>query len=64
MLDRAFAQGQLAMGQFYESQAQASEFQGELATAGNEVIASFHQLQAANTWLGGDNANLQLAVLI
>ena len=61
VLDRAFAQGQLAMGQFYESQAKASESQGELATAGQEVIAAFHHLQAANTWLGKDNADLKQA---
>ena len=61
MLDRAFAQGQLAMGQFYQSQAKASESQGELVTAGNEVIAAFHHLQAANTWLGKDNADLKQA---
>ena len=61
VLDRGFAGGQLAMGQFYDSQAKASESQGELVTAGNEIIAAFHQLQAANTWLGKDNANLQQA---
>ena len=58
-LNRAFAKGQLAMGQFYESQAKASESRGELTTAGNEIIAAFHHIQAANTWLGIDNANLQ-----
>ncbi|MGV2830473.1 hypothetical protein [Myxosarcina sp. GI1(2024)] len=61
VIDRAFAQGQLAMGQFYQSQAKASESQGELAIAGNEVIAAFHHLQAANTWLGKDNADLKQA---
>lgn len=58
-LNRAFAGGQLALGQFYESQAQASESQGELVTAGNEIIAAFHHLQAANNWLGGDKVNLE-----
>ena len=61
MLDRGFAQGQLAMGQFYQSQAKASESQGELATAGNEIIAAFHHLQAAHNWLGQDHADLKQA---
>lgn len=60
MLDRAFARGQLTMSRFYENQAQASESQGELTTAGKEVIAAFEHLQAANTWLRGkDNAALK-----
>lgn len=61
VLDRAFARGQLAMSQFYESQAKESESQGELVTAGNEVIAAFHHLQAANTWLDKDESSLQAA---
>lgn len=61
MLNRAFAKGQLAMGQFYESQAKNSESQGELTTAGKEIIGAFHHLQAANTWLNGDQANLEIA---
>ena len=61
MLDRAFARGQLAMGQFYDSQAKNSESQGELVAAGSELIAAFHHLQAANTWLGKDNADLKQA---
>ncbi len=60
-LNRAFAGGQLAMGQFYESQAQASESQGKLTTAGNEIIGAFHHLEAANNWLGGDKVNLEQA---
>ncbi|MFA9202027.1 MAG: hypothetical protein ACEQSC_00550 [Candidatus Nanopelagicaceae bacterium] len=61
MLDRAFAKGQLAMGQFYESQAKNSESQGKLTTAGREIIGAFHHLQAANTWLNEDKANLEMA---
>jgi hypothetical protein len=60
-LDRAFAQGQLAMGQFFENKAQASEAQGELVKAGHEIIGAFHHLQAANSWLGEDKANLEMA---
>jgi hypothetical protein len=60
-LNRAFAGGQLAMGQFYESKAQASESQGKLTTAGNEIIGAFHHLEAANNWLGGDKVNLEQA---
>lgn len=60
-LNRAFAGGQLAMGQFYESKAKASEAQGKLTTAGNEIIGAFHHLEAANHWLGGDKVNLEKA---
>ncbi|MGL5834710.1 MAG: hypothetical protein ACRC1Z_15965 [Waterburya sp.] len=61
ILNQAFAKGQLAMGQFYESQAKNSESQGKLTTAGREIIGAFHHLQAANTWLNEDRANLAIA---
>jgi hypothetical protein len=60
-LNQAFAKGQLAMGQFYESHAKDSESQGKLTTAGREIIGAFHHLQAANSWLNEDQANLEMA---
>jgi hypothetical protein len=60
-LDRAFAQGQIVMGRFFENKAQDSEAQGELVRAGQEIMGAFHHLQAANNWLGEDKANLEMA---
>ena len=56
-LNQAFAQGQIAMGQFFESQAKESEAKGELFTAGNELIGAYYHLQAAHHWLGKDSSD-------
>jgi|GEM_PF-5894695 len=60
-LELEFARGQVAMGQFYKSQAKDSESQGKLVIAGNEIISSFHHLQAANNWLDMDLGNIAAA---
>ena len=60
-LNQAFAKGQIAMGQFFEGQAKASEAKGELFSAGNELIGAYYHLQAAHHWLGKDSANLKQA---